>query len=304
MSSFWSGWVMFLVVLNLGVTLFLFVWAQVVKIPTQPDGTSGHVWGGSVREGVRRLPTWWVILSASMFVATITYLVLYPGFGARKGLIGWTAHGQLATEIAENDLKLAPVLKDFDSRGIEQLAASPQATGMGYRLFVDNCAACHGLQGRGGAAVGAPDLTDSDWLWGGTPDAITKTILDGRTGVMPPMGAAVGSTEDVRNVAQYVLSLSAWPHDSVRANLGRAKFVACAACHGPEGKGNPALGAPNLTYDKRLYGSGAATIEKTITEGRTGTMPAWRQRLGETDVRLITAWVYAQSHTSAQAPGR
>ncbi len=296
MSTFWSDWVMALVVLNMGVVFFLFIWAQRVKIPTQADGTSGHVWGDRVREGVHRLPTWWVLLSAVAWAAAIGYLVLYPGFGANKGLLGWTSHEQLGSEIAANDAKLAPVLKNFDGRSVEQLAATPEATRIGYRLFADNCAACHGLKGHGTTAVGAPDLTDADWLWGGTPEAIMKSILDGRTGVMPPMGAAVGTSDDVHNVAEYVLSLSNYPHDSVRASLGRAKFVACAACHGPEGKGNPMLGAPNLTYPKRLYGNGVASIARTITDGRTGTMPAWRQRLSESEVRLIAAWVYAQSH--------
>lgn len=296
MSTFWSTWIMCLVVFNLGITMFLFVWGQFVRIPTQPDGTSGHVWAhGVLREGVRRLPLWWVVLSASMFVIGITYLVLYPGFGAWKGVKGWTSHGQLADDTAANRARLDPVLQGFDGRGIEQLAAMPEATRMGHRLFVDNCAACHGIDGRGGHAVGAPDLTDADWLWGGTPDAILASILDGRTGTMPPFEATFPAA-DVERIANYVQSLSGRPDSPSRAAEGKALFTACAACHGPEGKGNPALGAPNLTQPHRLYGGDLATIEYTIRKGRTGTMPAWRNRLGERDVRLIASWVYAQSH--------
>lgn len=304
MSAFWSGWIMFLIVLNLSITLFLFVWGQFVKIPTQADGTSGHVWAhGVLREGVRRLPLWWVVLSASAFAVAIGYLVLYPGFGAYQGTIGWSAHGQLADDKAANDAKLDPVLKSFDGRSIEQLAATPEATRMGQRLFVDNCAACHGIDARGGHAVGAPDLTDTDWLWGGTPETIMKTILDGRTGTMPPFGASM-SAQNIEGLANYVLSLSDSPHSPALAAEGKPQFGVCSACHGADGKGNPALGAPNLTFAKRLYGSDLATIKQTIKEGRTGTMPAWRQRLGERDVRLITAWIVAQSHVSTETAAR
>ena len=298
MSAFWSAWVMILVTLNLGLILFLFFWAQSVKIPTAPDGTSGHLWGDGVREGLHSLPRWWALLSILAFIATFGYLVLYPGFGASKGLIGWTSHDQLAKEVAANDAKLGPILKDFDSRSIPQLAGMPEAQHIGRRLFIDNCAACHGMDAHGGVAIGAPDLTDSDWLWGGTPDDILTTILDGRTGIMPPFGASM-SEQQVDDVANYVLSLSNSPHSAAQATAGQTQFAVCSACHGADGKGNPMLGAPNLTYPKRLYGSDIAMIETTIKDGRTGTMPAWRERLGETDVRLISAWVYAQSQHPA-----
>lgn len=299
MSAFWSSWIMFLIVLNFGITLFLFVWGQLVVIPTQPDGTSGHVWAhGVLRESVRRLPLWWVLLSAGVFAIGIGYLVLYPGFGSYKGLIGWSAHEQLAQESAANQAKLTPVLQGFEGRSIEQLAATPEATRMGHRLFVDNCAACHGIQGRGNAAVGAPDLTDRDWLWGGTPEAITASILDGRRGAMPPFQGSIASA-DIERLANYVQSLSGSPQSPSRAAEGKAHFTVCSACHGVEGKGNPALGAPNLTQPRRLYGGDLATIEQTIRNGRNGVMPAWRSRLAESDVRLIAAWVYAQSHGEA-----
>lgn len=303
MTPFWSAWVMFLVVLNFGITLFLFLWGQRVKIPTQPDGTSGHIWAGVLREGVRRLPTWWVLFSGFWFVAAFVYLVLFPGFGANRGLLGWTQHGELAADVAANDAKLDPLLQRFDALGIEQLAATPAATRMGQRLFVDNCGACHGLDGRGGTVVGAPDLTDRSWLWGGTPEAIQASILDGRTGAMPPFGASFDA-KTIEALANYVQSLSGAPHSAVLASTGQAQFAVCSACHGADGKGNPALGAPDLTFPKRLYGADLPTIEATIKNGRTGTMPGWRQRLGERDVRLVTAWVYAQSQSAAPGPAR
>jgi len=303
MSGFWSAWIMFLVVLNMGITFFLFIWGQRVKIPVQQDGTSGHVWAhGVLREGVRKLPLWWVLLSGGMFAVGFTYLALYPGFGRFKGVLGWTAHGELARDSEANAEKLAPLMRGFALYPVEKLAGDPAATRMGERLFIDNCAACHGRDAHGNAALGAPNLADDDWLYGGDGKAIMTSILDGRHGTMPPFGATFGEA-GVGNLANYVLSLSGAPHDDAKATAGKAMFTVCSACHGPEGKGNPALGAPNLTDTTWLYGGDLATIEKTIRDGRGGVMPAWRSRLGEDDARVIAAWVYSLSrHDAAASP--
>jgi cytochrome c oxidase cbb3-type subunit 3 len=296
-STFWSVWIMFLVVLNMGITFFLFIWGQRVKIPVQPDGTSGHVWAhGVLRESVRKLPLWWVVLSASMFVAGAIYLVLFPGFGANKGLLGWTAHGELAKARQANLGKLDELVHSFRLYPVEQLAADPAATRIGHRLFVDNCAACHGREGHGNQLLGAPNLVDGDWLYGGDGKAITTSILEGRHGAMPPFGPTFGE-DGVANLANYVLSLSGAPHDAAKAAAGQPNFAGvCAACHGAEGKGNQALGAPNLTDAIWLHGGDLATIEETIRHGRNGQMPAWRERLGEDNARMIAAWIYAQAN--------
>lgn len=299
MSTFWSGWIMFLVVLNLGITLFLFVWGQRVRIPVQADGTSGHVWAhGVLREGVRKLPLWWVLFSGSMFVAGITYLVLYPGFGSNAGMLGWTSQGELKRDVASNDAKLDAVLERLRLYPVEQLADDAAATTIGHRLFLDNCAACHGSQAHGNPLLGAPNLTSGDWLYGGDAQTILTSILDGRRGVMPPFGATFGE-DGVANLANYVLSLSGAAHDDAKAALGQPLFAVCSACHGAEGKGNPALGAPNLTDKTWLYGGDLATIETTIRDGRNGVMPAWRARLGEDQARTIAAWVYANAKAAA-----
>lgn len=296
MSPFWSGWIMFLVVLNLGITLFLFLWGQRVRIPVQSDGTSGHVWAhGVLREGVRRLPLWWVLLSASMFVVGFTYLYLYPGFGSYAGKLGWTSHQQLADDVARNDAKLDPLLDSVKGKPVETIASNAEATRMGQRLFVDNCAACHGREGHGNAQLGAPNLVDGDWLYGGDGATILASIEDGRHGTMPPFSGSFDQ-DMIENIANYVLSLSGTDHSPAKAKLGGPQFAVCAACHGPTGTGNPALGAPNLTDHVWLYGGDLATIEQTIRNGRSGVMPAWRARLSDTDVRMIAAWVYAQSH--------
>ncbi|HEY8683248.1 MAG TPA: cbb3-type cytochrome c oxidase N-terminal domain-containing protein, partial [Rhodanobacter sp.] len=167
MSAHWSLWVMFLVVLNLSITLFLFLWGPRTKIPTLPDGTSGHVWAhGTLREGVRPLPRWWLVLSASMFAAGIGYLILFPGFGNFKGVLGWTAHGELARDQAANNAPLNDLMQRFRQYPVEQLANDSSAVRIGQRLFVDNCAACHGRGGYGNVKLGAPSLIDADWLYG------------------------------------------------------------------------------------------------------------------------------------------
>jgi cytochrome c oxidase cbb3-type subunit 3 len=295
MSAGWSLWVMFLVVLNMSITLFLFLWGPRVKIPTLPDGTSGHVWAhGVLREGVRKLPRWWVVFSASMFVAAFTYLYLFPGFGNHKGALNWTAHGELARNVAANDAKLAPLMERFKMYPLEQLANDPAALQMGKVLFEDNCAACHQRSAKGNVVLGAPDLSDNDWLYGGSGNDIITSIHDGRSGVMPPW-ASLGA-DNVKNLAQYVLSLSGSPHDAASAVAGKPMFATCAACHGAEGKGNPALGAPNLTDHIWLHGGSVADIEKTIGEGRQGHMPAWSPRLSDDQIHMVAAYVYHLSH--------
>jgi cytochrome c oxidase cbb3-type subunit 3 len=286
---------MFLVVLNMGITLFLFLWGPRAKIPTLEDETTGHVWAhGTIREAVRKLPRWWLLLSGAMFVAGFAYLVLFPGFGNHKGLLGWTAHGELAKAEAINNAKLDELVVRFREYPIEQLANDPAAQQMGERLFVDNCAACHGRGGSGNVKLGAPNLIDDDWLYGGTGKDILASIRDGRSGLMPPW-ASLGE-DNVENLANYVLSLSGSPHDAARAAAGKPLFTTCAACHGPEGKGNPALGAPNLTDHIWLHGGRFEDIVRTIGGGRQGHMPAWNKRLTEDQMRVLAAYVYHISH--------
>ncbi len=299
MSSFWSGWVIALIVFNLGVSFLLFLWAPHAKIPTLPDGTTGHVWAnGAIREGMHRLPVWWIVISLLMFVSAFIYLALYPGFGGFSGHLGWTSHGQLASETAANRSLQEKDMQRFAGLSIEKLAAEPDALSSGKVLFADNCAACHGSLGHGNPLLGAPDLSDDDWLYGGDGKAILASILDGRRGVMPPWGQALGE-QGVDNVGEYVISLT-WgtPHnvaDLIKVNAGKKLFSACAACHGADGKGNQALGAPNLTDSIWLYGGTPEAVKETIRNGRNGNMPAWRTRLGEDDARMLAAYVYSLS---------
>ncbi|MCC7079275.1 MAG: cytochrome-c oxidase, cbb3-type subunit III [Burkholderiales bacterium] len=304
MSAFWSSWVIVLIVLNLGISLLLFLWAPRAKVPTQADGTTGHVWAhGALREGMHRLPRWWIAISAASFAAAFGYLALYPGFGNSSGRLGWTSHGELARDTAANDRLLDSLAQRISQQPIETLARDPQVIAMGKVLFADNCAGCHGSNARGNYLLGAPSLADDDWLYGGDAKTILTSILDGRQGAMPPWIEVLGAA-GVQNVAAYVRSLSgSKPHDAtsaLRVSAGKAQFAPCAACHGPDGKGNPALGAPDLTDSIWIYGGSAAAVQESIRNGRNGKMPAWRDRLGERDARVLAAYVYSFSHGNAQ----
>lgn len=297
MSTFWSTWVIVLAVLTFGISFVLLCWAPWVKIPTQPDGTTTHVWAhGVLREGVKDLPRWWLAVSFLAFFAAALYVLLFPGLGNYRGLLNWTSTEALQEAAARNDQQMATLVQRVREQSIEQLAADGDAARSGRRLFADNCAACHGNDARGMPALGAPNLIDDDWLYGGDAKAILASILDGRRGVMPPFGATM-SANDIGNLAHYVASLSGEPRDAVKAALGKPLFQSCAACHGAAGKGNPALGAPDLTDHTWLYGGSLADIERTIRDGRGGVMPAWRDRLGEDGARLVAAWIYGNAHS-------
>ena len=207
----------------------------------------------------------------------------------------------LADHVAATNAKLDKLFARFRDRPLAELARDPEALKVGHNVFVNNCAACHGSDARG--AKGFPNLTDSDWLYGGDPDTVLASVQNGRAGAMPALAAALPDGGVVQ-VANYVRSLSGLPHDPALAAQGKPRFeTICAACHGPEGKGNPALGAPNLTDEVWLYGGTLATIEETITQGRNGKMPAWMNLLGADRTRLVAAWVLAQSADKSPAGG-
>jgi len=295
MSGFWSVWVMVLACVTTGVGLFLFCWALWMKIPTSEDGTTGHVWAhGVLREAVRPLPLWWVMISLGAFVFGACYLVIYPGFGSFTGRTEWTSAKEHDRNAAEVRAKLEARLSSWRSLSLEQLAADKDATGMGHRLYLDNCAACHGAQAKGNHAVGAPDLTDADWLYGGDAETILASINDGRKGLMPPLLGALGHN-GVNEVSAYVVSLNGTQVPAEWAAAGKPRFeTLCAACHGVDGRGNPALGAPNLLDNAWLYGGNIEAVVETVSNGRSGVMPPWRHRLSADDVRLTAAWVLAQ----------
>ena len=296
-----GGWGIFVAaatVLGMVWCLWLLFVASKRKVMAD-DNSTGHVWDVDLKEMNNPLPRWWLWLFVITVVFSGIYLVLYPGLGRFPGTLGWTSVGQYKTEQQRAHEQIAQIFAQFKGKSAAELAKNGAAMGIGERLFGNNCAQCHGSDARG--SKGFPNLTDSDWISGGSPETIAETITKGRTGVMPPMAAAVGTADDVRNVAHYVLSLSGSAHNSVAAQLGKAKFGVCAACHGADGKGNPALGAPNLTDKVWLHGWGEAAIVSIVNTGKTNVMPAFGERLSAEQIHVLAAYVWNLSQTAAVA---
>jgi cytochrome c oxidase cbb3-type subunit 3 len=302
MSDFFhSGWSIFVAaatIIGLVWCLWLLFVAAQRKVMAD-DNTTGHVWDVDLKEMNNPLPRWWLWLFVITVVFAGIYLALYPGLGKFPGTLGWTSVGQYKTEQQRAQEQIAQIFAKFNGKSAEELAKDSAAMGIGERLFANNCAQCHGSDARG--SKGFPNLTDGDWQWGGTHADIITTITNGRMGVMPPMAAAVGTAQDVRNLANFVLSLSGSAHNSAAAQLGKPKFVVCAACHSPEGKGNPALGAPNLTDKTWLHGWGEAAIVSIVNSGKTNVMPAFNERLGTEQIHVLAAYVWSLSQTAAVA---
>jgi cytochrome c oxidase cbb3-type subunit 3 len=297
-----SGWSFFIAIVTLGGIVFC-VWLALSMARTRttqgPVKTTGHRWDGDLEEFNNPLPRWWLGLFLLTCVFATGYLILYPGLGAFKGVLGWSQTGEYEREVARVDAVVEPLFARYTSQSIEAVAADPQAREMGERLYLTYCVQCHGSNARG--SRGFPNLTDRDWLWGGDPETIKTTILHGRTGMMPALGAVVGSSDEVQNLAHYVLSLSGSGHDAARAALGKDKFGVCAACHGADGKGNPALGTPNLTDKVWLYGGGIASIIDAINNGRNNQMPAFGELLGDSKAHLLAAYIWGFSNRPSVA---
>lgn len=293
-SDFWNLYVGGLTLVSIVACLILLWVSGTTKAATHADNTTGHVWDGDLAEMNNPLPKWWVYLFIITVVFALAYGALYPMFGKFQGVLGWSSHGQHAAEVAKVEAAIAPIYAKFDGVAPEKLAGNAEAMAIGERLFMNYCAQCHGSDARG--AKGFPNLTDSDWLGGGDPATISANITNGRVGAMPPMAAAVGTAEDVRNVANYVLSLSGSPHDAVRAAQGKEKFAACAACHGMDGKGMTAIGSANLTDGIWLHGWGEDAIIRAINNGFTNKMPGQSALLNEAQIKVLTAYVWGLSN--------
>ena len=298
-SGFWSVYVAAATVIGIAACLLLLWVTARKKVPARADNTTGHVWDGDLTEMNNPLPMWWVGLFILTVVFSAAYLVFYPGLGTYEGKLGWSQKGEYEAEVEKAKKELEPLYAQFTARRPEELAGDANAMAIGERLFMNNCAQCHGSDARGSKSF--PNLADGDWLYGGSGEKLAETITKGRVGVMPPMAAAGGGSEDVKNVAHYVLSLSNSPHDSLRAQLGKSKYAACAACHGADGKGNPALGAPNLADDTWLHGWGEQAIINIVNNGRTNEMPAQEGKLTDAQIHLLASYVLGLSNKAVAA---
>lgn len=298
-SNFWSIYVTGIVLTSILACVLLLWFSGKAHAMTASDNSTGHVWDGDLREMNNPLPRWWAWLFIITIIFAFAYLALYPGLGTYKGQLGWSSAGQHQAEVDKGNAETAPLYAKFAAMPPEEVAKDAQAMAIGERLFMNNCASCHGSDARGNK--GFPNLADNDWLGGGTPDNIKANIVNGRVGMMPPMAAAVGSADDVKNVAQYVLSLSGSPHDSVKASLGKEKFAVCAACHGADGKGMHALGSANLTDKIWLHGSSEAAIISMINNGKTNVMPPQGKAFTEPQIHVLASYVWGLSNTGAAA---
>ncbi|PNA04907.1 MULTISPECIES: cytochrome-c oxidase, cbb3-type subunit III [unclassified Pseudomonas] len=303
MTTFWSTWICVLTIGSLIGLTWLLVGTRRGETKGSVDQTMGHSFDG-IEEYDNPLPQWWFMLFAGTLVFSVGYLILYPGLGNWKGILpgyedGWTGVHEWEKEMSKADAKFGPIFAKFAAMPVEEVAKDPQALKMGGRLFASNCSVCHGSDAKG--AFGFPNLADKDWRWGGSADTIKTTIMGGRMAAMPAWGDVLGET-GVKNVAAYVrheLAGQPLPADN-KADLqaGQQAFsITCTACHGANGQGTEAMGAPNLTHPAGfIYGTSLTQLEQTIRHGRQGHMPAQNELLGNDKVQLLAAYVYSLSN--------
>ena len=305
MSTGWTWFVIALVALNIGGCVWLLWWtARRRPGDPKPEDTS-HTWDGDITEYNKPLPRWWINLFYLTIVFAIGYLAWFGGLGGIQGYGNWTSTSEHAKKKAVEDAKLEQTFQPFAGQSIDRLALDPKAVALGRSIFSNTCATCHGSSGQG--AIGYPNLTDDIWHWGGAPEQILHTVLDGREAVMPEWGtvlAGMGGPEAVDYTIAYVRTLSAPEtlQNNFMATKGRKLYEGvCAACHGVDGTGNPDLGAPSLADGYWMYGNSRESLRQTIMHGRHGSMPAHRELLGETRARLVAAYVWSLSHNAARA---
>lgn len=288
MGSFWSLWVIILTT----ITIVLITWilfANRTREQNLDSKTTGHVYDG-IEEFDNPLPAWWFAMFLGTIIFGVGYLIVYPGMGNFAGVLDWTQIKQHDREVTKAEARYRDMRDRYLALPIEEIAADPAVRKMGMRMFSNNCAQCHGSDAKG--SYGFPNLTDDDWIFGGTPDAIKASIASGRQAVMPPWGSVIGDA-GVTQVTAYVKSLSGRDVDPATVEDGAKVFQTyCVACHGADGTGNPALGAPNLANGVWLYGGSDEQIAHSIRAGRNGVMPAHKDMLGEDKIHILTAYVY------------
>lgn len=302
MSRAMSLYVIVLILVNvLGCGWLLFANRSVQIDPREKGRSTGHDFDG-IEELNNPLPAWWTWLFIGTIAFSAGYFVLYPGFGAYPGLLGWTSAGQHAAEVDDARQRFGPVFERYFSVAIPDLVRDEEAVAMGSRIFANNCTACHGSDARGNR--GYPDLTDDEWIHGGDPEAVVYTITNGRQGVMPAMAAIVGGEAGVADVAEHVLALAGREHDAGAAARGAVQFAGiCAACHQADGRGNPMIGAPNLTDDVWLHGGRVEDIRRVVGMGIANQMPAHEGILSPEQIHLVATYVLSRSANGSAGAG-
>ena len=294
LSPFWHWWVVIIVVgMMVGCMWLLFANSR-----GTPGESTGHVWDDDLREYNNPLPLWW----RNMFILTVVfgagYLLLYPGLGNFAGKLGWTEHGEMKQRMAQLQAQRNEIFAALKDKDVLALSKDPSALSLGHAVFMTNCAGCHGADAKG--AIGFPNLTDNDWLYGGEPDKIVETITNGRRGAMPAFKGVLND-DQLNALLDFVPFWSDPKLDPAKRERGMQQFMqTCVACHGPDGKGNQMIGSANLTDDIWLYGGGRDRVRETILNGRNGMMPAWQGTLSPDEIRVVAAYVYSLSHGTQQ----
>lgn len=301
LEGFWNLYVIGIVVLSI-IGCAVLLWVQ-GSAKFKPGEVTGHVWDGDLEEYSNPLPNWWRWLFYITVVFALVYLALYPGLGNLAGSFGWTMRGQYDAEMKAAEQQFGPKFNQFLKQDVMAVAANQEAREMGGRLFQTYCAQCHA--GDAGGQPAFPNLKDKEWLWGGTPDQIKATITAGRMGAMPAKGTKPDmDDQQIKDVVAYVRSLSGLDSKAGgNAEKGKELYPqACAACHGPDAKGNPAAGFPNLSDKVWLHGSAEAKQIEIVTKGMQNQMPAFGDFLGEAKVHLLTAYVWGLGGGEQPAP--
>ncbi len=302
MTTFWSTYISVLTIGSLIGLTWLLLATRKGESKSTTDQTMGHSFDG-IEEYDNPLPKWWFWLFVGTLVFSVGYLILYPGLGNWKGILpgyenGWTGANEWQKEMDKADARFGPIFAKYAAMPVEEVAKDPQALKMGGRLFASNCSVCHGSDAKG--SFGFPNLTDKDWRWGGEAETIKASIMNGRHGVMPAWAEVIGE-QGVADVAAFVLTSmdGRTLPEGAKADPAKGKEIFasnCVACHGPEGKGTPAMGAPDLTHPQAfIYGSNFAQLQQTIRYGRQGQMPAQAETQGNDKVHLLAAYVYSLS---------
>lgn len=290
LNSFWNWFAIIVTIASILACWWLLHWTKGISNRSEDEvGDTGHTWDNDIRELNNPLPRWWLHLFNITIVFALVYLVLYPGLGNMAGVLGWTQEQRYEEEMAAAAAAEVEVFSRYADMSPQQLMSDEPAMGTGRRLFGQNCAMCHGSDARG--AYGFPNLTDSEWQWGAGHDNIMAAINNGRQAAMPPWAPALGE-DGVEQVTEYVMLLSGRKVTESLASAGQEKFATfCVACHGADGKGNPVLGAPDLTNDIWLYRGDRETITEALEHGRNGNMPAFGDQLSEERRSILAAYV-------------
>lgn len=286
-SEFWGGWIAVVTVVSF-VALGWLIFSIYFSATTPDEEMDGPTWDETLKEGSQPAPIWWFWLILSLMVATVLYLILYPGLGRYSGALKWSQGGRLEQSMRDYAVEFGGVRTLVAEAQLATLQADPAMMSSAQRIYDRQCAVCHGYDATGQAQL-FPNLVDADWQWGGTPAQIEASIRQGRQAVMVGWEQLLGGRDGVERVADYVRVIGT---DGGTDHPGRAQYLQfCMGCHGADGSGNPAIGAPNLADSIWLYGDSPDALYESIAVGRNGIMPAFADRLDDTQIRLLLAWL-------------